>query len=296
MNASPEHARYRLVDFGRGRKLEQFGPWLLDRPCPAATGPPASPRVWSRATARFAGPRTGSGAWSPSPSDWRPAAVELDFEPVAGRRFALALEPLPSGQLGLFPEQQANWAWIARQAVAAGAARGAAPKVLNLFAYTGGSTLAAALAGAEVCHVDAARSVVARARRNAQRAAAGLPVRWLVEDALRFCRREVQRGQRYDAVILDPPSFGRGPRGEAWVIGRDLPRLLDLCGQLTGGCPAFALASCHTPGIEADALAAALRVGLPPRGGTPEVACGDLTLVADDGRLLPSGCFARWPA
>ena len=150
-----------------------------------------------------------------------------------------------------------------------------AAKVLNLFGYTGGSTLAAAAAGAEVTHVDAAKSMVTRARENA--VLSGLsdaPIRWIVEDAVKFCQREVKRGNIYDAVILDPPSYGHGPQGENWSIKRDLLPLLSLCGELTVGRPKFVLLTCHTPGMGAAELSAYLSDGLfghcgqPPESGT----------------------------
>ena len=128
-------------------------------------------------------------------------------------------------------------------------------KVLNLFAYTGGSTLAAAAAGAEVVHVDAAKNVVAWARRNAELSGlAHAPIRWIAEDAMKFVKRELKRGNRYDAVVLDPPSYGHGPQGEVWRLSKHLPRLLSLCGELTDGRPQFIVLTCHTPGYDAELL------------------------------------------
>jgi 23S rRNA (cytosine1962-C5)-methyltransferase len=206
--------------------------------------------------------------------------------------FALTVEPLPSGQVGVFPEQFVNWRWIARQVQ-----RAEKPlRMLNLFAYTGGSTLAAARAGAEVTHVDAAKSVVTRARENAR--ISGLetaPIRWIVEDAVKFCQREVKRGNRYDAVILDPPSYGHGPQGQQWLIHHDLLPLLELCGELTSQRRAFVLCTCHTPSIGPAELGAYLSEGLFGHcGSAPH--CGKLFLQTADGRRLPSGMFARWPA
>ena len=223
-------AGYELLDFGEGRKLERFGPWTLDRPCPAAQAAKGAPRAWREATACFLGDRAADGEWSPAPDRWTTPTTSILIDLGAGRSFRLELEPLPSGQIGVFPEQLANWRWIAARV----AAQGPPLNVLNLFAYTGGITLAAAAAGAAVVHVDAARSVVARARQNA--AASGLadrPIRWIAEDATKFCRREARRGNRYDAVILDPPTYGHGPQGDPWSIRRDLLPLLDLCGELT---------------------------------------------------------------
>jgi 23S rRNA (cytosine1962-C5)-methyltransferase len=166
---------------------------------------------------------------------------------------------------------------------------------LNLFAYTGGGTLAAAAAGAEVTHIDAASSVVSRARRNAELSGLSTAtIRWIVEDALKFCRREVKRGNRYDAVILDPPTYGHGPKGEAWKIGEHLLPLLELCGELTAESRAFVLVTCHSPGIGAAELSAYLSEGIFGHCGQPPKA-GELHLETAEGRRLPSGVFARWP-
>ncbi len=274
-------ADYELLDFGEGRKLERFGPIEVDRPCPAAVGlEKANPQTWPQACL-FAGDRATNGKWRQKFPPCVIATPTTKFE----------LAPLPSGQVGIFPEQFANWQWIAQQCQ-----RATQPlRVLNLFAYTGGSTLAAASAGAEVTHVDAAKSMVARARANAELSGlAERPIRWIVEDALKFCQREIKRGNEYDAVILDPPSYGHGPNGEAWSIRRDLLPLLELCGKLTAKRRAFVLCTCHTPGIGAAELSAYLSDGLfghcgqPPRVGT-------LYLKTAEGRKLPSGEFARWP-
>ena len=276
---------YELIDFGAGRKLERFGAVVLDRPCPAAEDT-AKMQTWGPFEAtRFAGDRAADGKWQ-HPFD------EFVIEVVsAAGNSKLQLAPLPSGQIGVFPEQLANWQWIAEQC-----RRSKQPlRLLNLFAYTGGSTLAAAQGGAAVTHVDAAKSMVTRARANAD--LSGLsdrPIRWIVEDALKFCQREVKRGNQYDAVILDPPSYGHGPKGEAWSIKRDLLPLLELCGKLTADRRAFALCTCHTPGIGAAELSAYLSDGLLGHCGQPPQV-GTLYLQTRDGRRLPSGNFARWP-
>ena len=167
-------------------------------------------------------------------------------------------------------------------------------KLLNLFAYTGGSTLAAAAAGAEVVHVDAAKNIVAWARRNAELSGlADAPIRWIAEDAMKFVKRELKRGNRYDAVILDPPSYGHGPRGEVWRLSKHLPRLLSLCAELTAGRLQFMLLTCHTPGYDAELLSEMLTEHFfaSPVGwmrGKP------LSIRAADGRELPSGVVVRW--
>jgi len=277
---TPLFPDYELLDFGEGRKLERFGDWVLDRPCPGAVGA-AKTQAWGCATACYRGDRAGDGVWSPVARRWEVA--DFDLVVGGGLDMTLQLAPLPSGQVGVFPEQLANWRWIAEQT--ARAATSLKPKVLNLFAYTGGSTLAAARAGAEVTHVDAAKSVVDRARGNA--VASGLaevPIRWIVEDALKFCQREVKRGNQYDAIILDPPSYGHGPKGQP----------LNLCGELTSERRAFVLCTCHTPSIGPAELSAYLSEGLFGHCGQPP-AVGKLVLKTSDGRKLPSGVFARWP-
>jgi 23S rRNA (cytosine1962-C5)-methyltransferase len=292
---------YDLVDFGGGRKLERFGPVVLDRPCPAAVNvQPARPEMWRRAAARYDAPRAGDGEWMPPAAKWLPAEWHLAHEGATS--FRLLLDALPSGQVGVFPEQRQNWEWIARQCAKPQVADrpwradvGRPLRVLNLFAYTGGSTLAAAAAGAKVVHVDAARSVVDRARQNAT--LSGLddrPIRWIVEDATKFARREQKRGNRYDAVILDPPTYGHGPNGESWEIEVDLLPLLDACRELTADHRAFVVLTCHTPGIGPAELSAYLADGIFGHCSQP-TAAGELYLQTQDGRRLPSGVFARWP-
>jgi 23S rRNA (cytosine1962-C5)-methyltransferase len=285
---------YELLDFGDGRKLERFGDVVLNRPCPAAEGVQKSlPELWTTQTARFRGPRTGDGSWSPAPRTWVPADWELRHDNAT--QFRLKLEPLPSGQVGVFPEQRENWTWIAHQSACVFAKQNRPTRVLNLFAYTGGSTLAAAAAGAEVVHIDAARTIVERARANA--ALSGLadrPIRWIPEDVVRFCQREVKRGNQYDAVILDPPTYGHGPKGENWKISEHLLPLLELCGQLTKEHRAFVLLTCHSPGIGPAELSAYLAEGIFGHCGQPPKS-DELYLETADGRRLNCGTYARWP-
>ena len=200
-----------------------------------------------------------------------------------------ALRCTPFGHVGLFPEQAANWDWIADCVRCAGRPL----EVLNLFAYTGGATLAAAAAGASVVHVDAARNIIAWARRNAE--LSGLeksPIRWIVDDALTFVRREVRRGRRYDAVILDPPTYGHGPRGQSWKIDSDLRELLAECRKLFVE-PEFALFTCHTPAIDRHA-AAGLLANLLPAPDAGHIESPDLTLTASTGPQFSAGVAARW--
>jgi 23S rRNA (cytosine1962-C5)-methyltransferase len=309
---------YELLDFGDGRKLERFGAWVLDRPCPAAEKKKKHPALWGDAMARFEGDRAADGVWTPKVKNWESAEIDFPVRLSEQDRFQLQLAPLPSGQIGLFFEQFANWQWIARHVhwiidkyrgpnvvsvhtfrIGGSSAvddEEGPPRVLNLFAYTGGSSLAAASAGAEVTHVDAAKSMVARARENAR--VSGLEnatIRWIVEDAVKFCQREVKRGNQYDAVILDPPSYGHGPKGEEWSIKRDLLPLLELCGELTAKRRAFVLCTCHSPSIGPAELSAYFADGLFGHCGQ-QPNSGNLYLQTADGRKLPSGVFARWPA
>jgi 23S rRNA (cytosine1962-C5)-methyltransferase len=276
-----ETQEYQLLDFGNGRRLERFGPLVLDRPCPAAENVDrADPAAWEQADARFERTEGKLGRWiadHPLPERWT----------VAHGPITLELKPTEFGHLGVFPEQAANWEWLTQKL------RNAPPpvKILNLFAYTGASTLAAAAAGAETVHVDAARNVVAWARRNAQ--ASGLvdaPVRWITEDAVKFVRRELERGNTYQAVILDPPSYGHGRRGELWRIAKHLPRLLAMCNQLMTGESPFVLLTCHTPKFGPDRLARLVSEAF----GDGRVAARPLTLPAATGRELPSGVVVRW--
>ncbi len=279
--------QYQLLDCGGGRKLERFGPWVLDRPAPQATGSRREPAAWRNCGARFEDSQLGqpgrwSGRWLDEgrPDTWQVSHPPLQFE----ARLA------PTGQVGIFPEQAENWDWL-RQA----AGPPAPPRhVLNLFAYTGGSTLACALAGATVTHVDASRPVVAWARANA--AASGVPadrIRWLVEDATRYVAREVRRGSRYDGLVLDPPSFGRGPRGERWKLADDLPALLAQCRELTGDGLQFILMTGHTTGWESRQIRELVGLAL-PRGEARRIEVGDLTLTSAAGVRLWSGWVARW--
>jgi len=277
--------QYELLDFGAGRKLERFGSVVLDRPSPSATGNgPKHASRWQDISARFSGAIGSHGSWkwrNPPPEIWTATAGDITLE----------LESTESGHVGVFPEQAPNWDWIERQVRRAGPV-----KVLNLFAYTGGSTLAAAAAGAEVVHVDAAKSTVLWARRNARRSKLkDASIRWIVEDSLKFVRREVRRGNQYDAIILDPPSYGHGPQGDPWRLSHDLMPLIEGCARLTSGRRAFLLFTCHTAGFgpaEVEAILADGFFGHCQAG----VRAGPLELKTADGRRLHSGVVARWPA
>lgn len=278
--------QYQLIDFGEGRKLERFGQYVLDRPAPAAEGiTRADGEIWKSASARFERTDAQSGRWLPSaalPDSWNISHATGSFQ----------LKPTEFGHVGLFPEQAVNWQWIEKQV----RRQKSVPTVLNLFAYTGGSTFAAASAGARVVHVDGARNVVAWARRNADFSSlSSAPIRWIVEDALKFARREVRRGNQYDAVILDPPSYGHGPKGEVWKLHEHLMPLLEACAQLTARRRAFVLLTCHGTGFrpaDAEAALADAMFGHCQSGAQAR----RLTVRAADDRELPAGVVARWPS
>lgn len=284
--ASPRRAPagYELVDCGEGRRLERFGPHLLDRPAPAtAELPLADPSAWRRADARYLRAAGGRGHWEGHGLE--------DGWPVAVDDLVLECRPLPTGGVGLFPEHAPVWRWARRAAE-----RRPGLRLLNLFAHTGALTLAAAAGGARVAHVDAARSAVAWARANA--AASGLadrPIRWLVDDAEGFVARELRRGSRYDAIVLDPPSYGHGPGGSAWRLEERLPDLLRGVVALGGLRPDLLVVTAHTPGYDADRLRRTLLEAFPPtERRTGQVDAGPLELRAASGAVLPSGAYARW--
>jgi 23S rRNA (cytosine1962-C5)-methyltransferase len=240
---------------------------------------PAHRDLWTAADARYVRDQGDRGAWTNNrslPEPWL-------FQPG---NLTLQLKLSESGQVGVFFEQAPNWHWISAQ-VRLGM------KVLNLFAYTGAATLAAAAAGAEVVHVDAARPSVAWARQNAELSGlADRPIRWIVEDARKFVAREVKRGQQYDGLILDPPTYGHGPRGQAWQIAQHLPALLHDCGKLVASRGQFLLLTCHAPGLGPSGLCDLAResISIP---ASSQADSGTLDLRTRDHRSLPSGVFTR---
>ena len=233
---------YELLDSGDGRKLERFGKYVLARPCSQAMWRPGkSAAEWERADASF--DREDGNNWhgrANLPKEWPIETAGIKFK-LGGTDF---------GHLGIFPEQRAQWRWLRQQVKVRGEGEQRKISVLNLFAYSGGSTMAAALGGAEVCHLDASKGMVEWARENARlNDLADHPIRWIVDDAHKFMKREIRRGRRYDAIILDPPTFGRGAGGEMYKIERDLKDTLGLVKDLLSERPSFVLFSSHTPGL-----------------------------------------------
>lgn len=272
---------YELIDVGGGARLERFGDRLVDRPHPGAYGDRGDADAWAAATL-FHVP--GEGWHGPDAAQpWRIRLHDLTVE----------LRATDTGQVGVFPEQAPSWTWL-DAAVGSRASGERTPAVLNLFAYTGLSTLVAARAGAEVAHVDASKPAMAWARRNADLSGlADRPIRWLIDDAAAFVARELRRGRAYDGVILDPPSYGHGRGGRAWRLEDDLELLLAACARLIRDRRGFVLLTAHTPGFGADELGDALARSV--RVPATRIDRGTLALEARSGRRLELGAFARWP-
>lgn len=273
--------QYELLDSGNGRKLERFGRYIIDRPSLSAIWKPTHEKEWSKAEAIFT--REGQNQWqglNKLPDHW---IIE-----VSGIKFKLM--PTDFGHLGIFPEQKPHWQWI--QEIVKQEKK--QPQILNLFAYSGGSTLAAAIAGAAVCHLDASKGMCAWARENAAlNKLEKAPIRWIIEDVQKFLKREITRGREYDAIILDPPSFGRGAKGEVFKIEEHLLPLLDQCKQLLSKKPLFVLFSCHTPGLTPVAMEHLLTQMMRKYGG--KIESGEMLLEGKKDVLsVPSGTFSRW--
>lgn len=270
----PSPDAIRLRDAGDGRRLDLVGGRLIDRPAPGALWPRRlEPPAWDEADLRF---DRGTG-WTGDPTPW---TVGIDG-------VTLELRPTEAGQIGLFPEHVAFWPWL-RTALAGRADA----TVLNLFAATGPTTLALAAAGAAVTHVDAARPAVAWARRNAELSElADRPIRWIVDDALGFARREARRGRRYDGFVLDPPSFGHAAGGARWELAERLADLLDACAALAAE-DAFVLLTAHSTGLRAQDLGDALLDAFEPGPGS-ELTVEPIDVTADSGAVLHLGAAAR---
>jgi len=279
-------ADYELLDSGDGEKLERYGAILLRRPDPQALWRKATPALWSTAHGSFV--RDGrDGGWrfpKSVPEKWTVHFGGLAFH----------IRPTAFKHTGIFPEQAPNWDWMRETIRAAGRE----VSVLNLFGYTGGATLACAQAGARVCHVDASKASIGWARDNA--ALSGLadkPIRWILDDAKAFVQREVRRGNRYDALIMDPPAFGRGPEGGVWQIEDDFVPLTEACGRLLSEHPLFCTINGYASGYSQLAYRANLEAMLGGKADGGAYESGELTIQeSQGGRLLPCGIFARWSA
>lgn len=275
---------FELIDCSKGEKLERWGKYTLVRPDPQAIwNTPRQNSAWRNHAARYSRSSTGGGKWEKGnlPESWQIQYGGLKFN----------VKPMNFKHTGLFPEQAVNWDYIMDKIRGAGRP----VHVLNLFAYTGGATIAAAAAGASVCHVDAAKGMVAWARENAR--VSGLhdrPIRWIVDDCAKFVEREIRRGRRYDAVIMDPPSYGRGPAGEIWKLEDNLFPFVSLCANVLSDEPLFAVINSYTTGLSPSTLTYISEVIFTKRfGGHSE--SRELGLpVTESGLVLPCGATCRW--
>lgn len=270
---------YEVLDADNGEKLERWGDVILIRPDPQIIWHTGRGPAWEKAHAHYHRSSKGGGSWNTVPREqWQISYGDLRF----------SIRPTGFKHTGLFPEQAVNWD-LMREMIAR---EGRPLKVLNLFAYTGGATLACAAAGASVCHVDASKGMVQWARENA--AASGLaekPIRWIVDDCRKFVEREIRRGSRYDAVIMDPPSYGRGPGGEVWKLEDCIHELVTLCAGVLSENPVFFLLNSYTTGLSPSVMGYILKVAL----GDGEVAADEIGLpVARTGLALPCGSTALW--
>jgi 23S rRNA (cytosine1962-C5)-methyltransferase len=277
---------YECLDTGNGEKLERWGQVTLRRPDPQVIWPIVNDKPWNEADARYYRSSTGGGQWEFSrklPERWT----------IRYRDLAFTVHPTNFKHTGLFPEQAVNWAWMMDKIAAAGRPI----KVLNLFAYTGGATVAAASAGAEVCHVDAAKGMVQWAKENAE--LSGLknkPIRYITDDVFKFVQREQRRGSKYDAIIMDPPSYGRGPSGEMWKLEANLYPFIESCMEILSDTPLFLLVNSYTTGLSSTVLANMLAMTVKPRYGG-HITSGDVGLpITSTGLVLPAGSSGRWEA
>ena len=275
---------YEVLDTGDGEKLERWGDVILRRPDPQTIWPKADPRLWERADAVYHRSERGGGKW-----EFRRTLPERWTVSWEGLRFYV--RPTGFKHTGLFPEQEANWRWMGEKIRESGRKD---LKVLNLFGYTGGATAACAAAGAHVTHVDAAKGMVQWAREN--RALSGLPedsCRWIVEDALAFVKREIRRGHRYDGILMDPPSYGRGPSGEVWKLENELYGLVETCSRVLSEDAVFFLINSYTTGFQASVLSNMIGKCVSPlRGG--RIDSRELCLPVTSGGVLPCGASGRW--
>lgn len=276
---------YEILDTGDGMKLERWGNVILSRPDPQVIWKPVKPELWKKANAVYERSHSGGGAWSyndGNPGKWIVKYRDLKFW----------VEPMGFKHTGLFPEQAANWDWM-RKMIEDRTAQGGKVSVLNLFGYTGGATVSCAKAGASVCHVDASKGMVQKARENIQ--LSGLEdreVRYIVDDAFKFVAREIRRGHKYDGIIMDPPSYGRGPNGEVWKLEDNLFGFVKDAMELLSDKPLFFLLNSYTTGFSPVVTGNILRMTMPQIDA--EVRSGDLLIpiASKADTWLPCGSYA----
>jgi 23S rRNA (cytosine1962-C5)-methyltransferase len=273
---------YELLDSGEGEKLERFHKYKIVRPDPRAIWHKSlKTSIWLDADARFQRTTSESGVWqtkTPPPTPWLFHYKQLSFN----------LKPTDFKHVGIFPEQAVNWDWMTDQI------HGHAPSILNLFAYTGGATIVAANSGAIVTHVDSSKSSITWANNNAKHNMIPTQnIRWIEDDAVKFVQREIKRGKTYDGLIMDPPRFGRGSKGEIWKLEEHLPNLINLCKQILSKNPLFVLINAYTADLSSLVLKNLMEDLMDKSNGT--ITFGELTSKeSTSGRLLPQGIFARW--
>lgn len=277
---------YELLDTGDGDKLERWGNFVLRRPDPQIIWPATGGGRWNNADGHYFRSSAGGGQWNfrtDMPERWTIGFKQLKFH----------IRPTNFKHTGLFPEQAVNWSWMMDKIKSANRPI----RVLNLFAYTGGATIAAAAAGAEVCHVDAAKGMVQWAKENAQ--LSGLenrPIRYITDDVFKFVQREQRRGKQYDAIIMDPPSYGRGPNGETWKLEENLFPFLEFCTTILSPNPLFVLVNSYTTGLSPSVLHNILHMTVGKKHGG-EIHCGEIGLpITASGLHLPCGILGRWEA
>ena len=274
---------YEVLDTSAGEKLERWGKYILVRPDPQVIwNTPKDDPLWRKYDARYARSSTGGGKWQNLrlPAQWQVRYKELTFQ----------VKPMNFKHTGVFPEQAANWDFMMETIRRAGRPI----RVLNLFAYTGGATIACAAAGAQVCHCDAAKGMVQWAREN--RECSGLPedrVRWIIDDALKFVQREARRGRFYDGILMDPPSYGRGPGGEVWKLENELYGLAKDCSEALSDDPLFFLINGYTTGFQASVLGNMIDMTVKPRFGGI-ITADEVCLPVTAGGVLPCGASGRW--
>ena len=279
---------YEVIDSSDGEKLERWGQYILVRPDPQVIwDTPRTDKRWKHPNAHYHRSKKGGGEWEffDLPEQWQISYKNLTFN----------LKPFNFKHTGLFPEQATNWDWFGHLISEKVKKNPDKPvKVLNLFAYTGGATLAAAAAGAAVTHVDASKGMVTWAKENAVSSGLGdAPIRWLVDDCVKFVEREIRRGNHYDAIIMDPPSYGRGPKGEIWKIEESVYPLVQLCAKLLTDKPLFFLINSYTTGLQPAVLTYMISTALKKFDG--KVTASEIGLpVSSNGLVLPCGASGRF--
>ncbi|MBE6638915.1 MAG: SAM-dependent methyltransferase [Ruminococcaceae bacterium] len=275
---------YKLLDATNGEKLEDWKGHILIRPDPQAIwNTPKEHPAWRKAHARYSRSKTGGGHWDVKtlPESWQVHYRDLTFQ----------VKPMNFKHTGLFPEQATNWDFMAEKIKNAGRP----VKVLNLFAYTGGATMACAKAGASVVHVDAAKGMVAWAKENAVLCGLGdKPIRYIVDDCIKFVQREIRRGNRYDGIVMDPPSYGRGPGGEVWKLEEELFGLIELCKGVLSEDPLFFLVNSYSTGLSASVMAYMVHQTIVKNFGG-QVVADEIGLPVEGQNInFPAGATARW--